>query len=416
MTRRWRTAAPGTRNAPPTALRVRDVGTEILASLASRPVRTVLTMLGTVLGIGSLVVILGLTSTGSGQVADVFATRDATQVIVRDAGGSLGAQGTVDDLPADSEHRLAALNGVVSAGLTWRVSEAITASTSLRAGAPTTPVAVAAATPAYLRTAEMSLIDGAAFNELARERSLPVAVVGAGVARRLDIANAARLPTIFLDGHAFAVVGVIGGAARDPNAGSTVYIPDTTARAAFGDPLAYSPASVLVHTEPGAASVVAQQAPLALRPDRPELISASAAVASTRVRAEVMGSIDGIFVALAITALLVGAVGIANTTLVSVIERTREIGLRRALGARPRHIAAQLLGESAAVGTLGGLIGTALGIAVVLAVAVLRHWTAILEPTTTLAAPFLGTITGVLAGVYPAMRASRIQPLEALRR
>ena len=114
--------------------------------------------------------------------------------------------------------------------------------------------------------------------------------------------------------------------------------------------------------------------------------------------------------------LLIGAVGIANTTLVAVMERVGEIGLRRALGARPMHVAIQFLTESGTLGTLGGLIGSSLGIIVTISVALAHHWTAVLNPATTLTAPLVGTITGLLAGAYPAMRAARIEPLEALRR
>ena len=123
-----------------------------------------------------------------------------------------------------------------------------------------------------------------------------------------------------------------------------------------------------------------------------------------------------LFLLLAAICLVIGAVGIANTTLVAVLERTGEIGLRRALGARGGHITLQFLAESGALGALGGLIGTSLGTLTVVGVAVARHWTPVVHPTTVGAAPVIGLITGLVAGLYPAWRASRIQPAEALRR
>nr|WP_324290519.1 ABC transporter permease [Streptomyces sp. H27-H5] len=114
--------------------------------------------------------------------------------------------------------------------------------------------------------------------------------------------------------------------------------------------------------------------------------------------------------------LVIGAVGIANTTLVAVLERTSEIGLRRALGARGRHVAAQFLTEAATLGTLGGLVGTSLGELTVVAVSLARDWTPVIHPATVAAAPLTGLVTGLPAGLHPAWRAARIEPVEALRR
>jgi putative ABC transport system permease protein len=126
--------------------------------------------------------------------------------------------------------------------------------------------------------------------------------------------------------------------------------------------------------------------------------------------------LSALFLALAAICLVIGTIGITNTALVAVLERVGEIGLRRALGARRRHIALQFITESTSLGALGGLIGTALGVAVVITVALVRHWTAILDPLTVLPGPLIGALVGMLAGVYPAVRAATIEPLEALRR
>jgi putative ABC transport system permease protein len=109
-------------------------------------------------------------------------------------------------------------------------------------------------------------------------------------------------------------------------------------------------------------------------------------------------------------------IGIANTTLVAVLERAGEIGLRRALGARPVHIAAQFLTESTALGLFGGLVGASIGVAAVLAVTVCHNWTALLDPRIVLAAPAAGAVIGLLAGLYPALRAGTVEPADALRR
>jgi len=111
----------------------------------------------------------------------------------------------------------------------------------------------------------------------------------------------------------------------------------------------------------------------------------------------------------------VGAIGIANVTLVSVIERTGEIGLRRALGATRLHIAEQFLMESTAMGLVGGILGASLGTLVVVVVSAAQTWTPVLDPVLVVAAPLIGATIGLLAGTYPAIRAARMEPVEALR-
>jgi macrolide transport system ATP-binding/permease protein len=113
--------------------------------------------------------------------------------------------------------------------------------------------------------------------------------------------------------------------------------------------------------------------------------------------------------------LVVGAIGIANITHVSVMERTGEIVLRRAIGATRWHIAAQVLFESASMGVIGGFLGASIGIIVVVAVSAFQQWTPVLDPWAPFAAPIIGGVIGLLSGAYPAMRASFLEPVEAFR-
>jgi putative ABC transport system permease protein len=175
-------------------------------------------------------------------------------------------------------------------------------------------------------------------------------------------------------------------------------------------------AEMIIETRVGAAALIATQAALALRPDAPKRLKVIAPPDPQTLRGNVTSDFNALFLLLAAISLVIGAVGIANTTMVAVLERTNEIGLRRTLGARPVHIATQFLAESTVLGLLGGEIGASLGVAIVVATALAQQWTAVLAPWTVLSAPAIGALVGLLAGLYPSLRASRIEPVEALRR
>jgi putative ABC transport system permease protein len=134
------------------------------------------------------------------------------------------------------------------------------------------------------------------------------------------------------------------------------------------------------------------------------------------LRRNVDRDLTSMLIALAGVALIIGLVGIGNTTLVSVLERIPEFGLRRSLGATRFHNAFQVVAESTLIGGLGGLVGVLLGIIVVVAVSALQAWTPTLDPNVPPLAACVGAAVGMVAGLYPALRASSIEPDEALRR
>jgi macrolide transport system ATP-binding/permease protein len=221
-----------------------------------------------------------------------------------------------------------------------------------------------------------------------------------------------QLPAIAIGDHLYLVIGILRDVARQPDLLGSVIIPEGTARHDFD--LA-GPGSVVVETRIGATSLIVQQTPLALRPDNPSVLKIEFPPEPQRVRDAVQSDLNVLFLLLGGLSLIVGAIGIANITLVSVIERTGEIGLRRSIGATRGHIAAQFLLESTSLGVIGGILGASFGVLIVVAVSAYQVWAPVLDPSAPFLAPVVGGVIGLVAGTYPALRAASLEPVEAIR-
>src|SRR6516162_2446192 len=413
---------------PSPRLTTRDAAAEAVAGIVQRPGRAVLTMLGTVLGVGAFVAVLGLTATGAGQISHQFTVLEDTTVTVEDNGpaNNVAAPGTNPAIgfPADADQVADHINGVTAAGVWWPVSlptgASFTGSLALSATASQT-VSLLAASPGAVKAMGLSMVAGSPLTAYENNTRQHVAVIDTTTAAELGI-SPARLPShpaVFVDGVAYTVVGVYSSAQRVVSDESAMLIPENTALADYGNPQPgignQDEAQMVIATKTGAAQTVARQIAAAELPTDPARLVVTSPPNPQNLQSEVSADLAGLFLILALISLLIGAVGIANTTLVAVLERTEEIGLRRAVGARPRHIAAQFLTESTTLGTLGGLIGTCIGVPTVVIFAAAQNWTAVLNPVYTLPAPLIGSVVGLLAGAYPALRAARTNPLAALR-
>ena len=397
-------------------LRFRDLLSESLAGLFARPGRSVLTALGAVLGIGSLVATLGVAETAGNQIVSAFDELAATSVVVTTDQGFFGDNTPRLSLPWDSAKRLSRLNGVVAAGTMADVptGAALTRSVPIAdpLGLTEFQMSMIAASPGLYQAVRGTLSTGRWFDQGHSDRADRVVVLGTGAAQRLNVTRVDQQPVVFVGDDSFVVLGILVEVQRQPELLNALIVPEGTARELYE---LESPTTIQIDTEVGAASLIASQAPIAVAPDDPTTVRVLSPPDPEDVREDVERDVNALFLILGGVSLLIGAIGIANVTLVSVLERVGEIGLRRALGAGRRHIAYQFLLESTGVGLFGGVIGASAGVLVVVGVSAVRTWTPVLDPRIPLAAPVLGAIIGLLAGLYPALRASRMEPVESLR-
>ena len=293
--------------------RVRDLLDECLAGLFARPARTMLTALGTVLGIASLVATLGISRTAGNQIVDRFNELSATQVTVRarSGGSSAGNNRTGAALPWRVEDRLDRLNGVVASGAIADVPNP--------GGIRTVPVddpsaprsrvlPVFAASPGLLAAVRGTISSGRWFDSGHVARGDHVVVLGSDAAATLGVDRLRNLPSVFIDDVQFTVIGIIDDAPRDQGLLAGLIIPSSIASSRFG---VTRPERVVIETDLGAAALIATQAAVALNPNAPETLTVASPADPTRARDGVADDVNQLFLLLGLVSLVVGAIGIA---------------------------------------------------------------------------------------------------------
>ncbi len=379
-----------------------------MAGVVQRSSRSTMTVLGIALGVASFIAVLGVTTSANAQISTEFLNAEATQIRVTPNGNATGSGSLY---PADADELVAAINGVTSVGRWWTVSDAPVATLPASIVPLGAQPPVLAASPGYWDVVDVDLADGRTFDDFLGDQ--PVAVLGKQIAEDLGVTDLADQPVILLDNHRLSVIGIVEDTAGSSAALTSVTIPAEYARTRFAPP--GQKEAMVIATARGASATVAEQVAVALDPRHPEAYQVVPPPAPTVVRDRVNTSTQTLFYALAGIGVLVSGVGIANVSLIGVIARSREIALRRSLGALPRHVAAQFLLESAVRGLLGGAIGTAIAVVAVTIVGISQSWTVVIEPWSLLVGPIMGVTVGTLAGLYPSLKATRIQPVEAFR-
>lgn len=389
---------------PRDLLRLATVG------LRTRKLRAALSVLGISIGIASLVAVLAISETSKADLLEKI-ERLGTNLLTVGPGESPFGEET--KLPAAAGGRIRLVEGVESAAGTTIVEGVTVRRSSYVPANITGGIFVEAADPELLATLEGATASGR-FVDRTTER-YPAIVLGAKAAKRLGIHSVDGVVQVYVSGRLFTVVGILDPLPLVPELDSAALIGYPVAARFFGADR--NPSMVYVRARDGEAQVrgAAALLPRAANPIEPSEVAVSRPSDALEAQAAAEGAFTSLFLGLGAVALLVGAIGIANVMIISVLERRSEVGLRRALGARRRHIAVQFLGESFVLGIAGGVVGVLLGVAATGAYAAFEGLTLLVPPAAVAGGLLASCLLGAIAGFYPATRAARLTPTEALR-
>ncbi len=379
-----------------------------LEGVRARRLRAALSALGIAIGIGAMVAVLSVSASAQ---ANLLAEIDAlgTNLLTVTPGQTFTGQNAA--LPSTSAAAIDHMPEVESDVAVYQVPNVNVYRTRLVPAAESGAIGVDAAGESLPRVLQTSLSSGHFLGAVAQR--FPEVVLGAQAASVLQITHAGEHVLVYLGDTWFSVVGVLRPALLDPGLDSDVFISLPVAERAFH--LRPNPSEIYVRADVSAVNEVAKLIAPTANPQSAEAVQVGRPSDALQARAAAKGQLTSLLLGLGAVALLVGTIGIANIMVLSVLERRGEIGLRRALGATRRHIAAQFLTESALLALIGGLGGLALGAGGTLIYAQIKHEPFVLPAYALLAAPAAGFAIGTIAGLYPAIRAARLSPTEALR-
>jgi len=378
--------------------------------LSARKIRTMLIMLGPIVGVAAMVGAVGLTESAKGDLKAKLAAL-GTNLITVEAGGTFGQQNPT--MPKDAVHRVQRLQSVRRASAVGEVSGVLTIP---HLGAEkyyeAFPVPVLAADTGLPGALEVKMQSGRWLRESDRLDHNRAAVIGEGLAKEYGVIPG-EIRTLRLNNTDYGVVGVLGSVALDPNLDNAVFVTQWGAKHDFGTE--GKPTKLYVRAAAGETEATSKAIPTAINLGGPEQVSTKIPSDALAASAQADETLQQTAVFAGILALAVGGIGIANVMSISVIQRSTEIGIRRALGHTRSTIALQFLLEALFIGILGGLAGVFVGIAVVYLVSALADWTVVIDYGRMPLWVGLAVAVSVAAGLYPSGKAARLEPLETLR-
>ena len=389
-------------------LRLGDLARLAAVGLRTRKLRASLSALGIAIGVAAIVAVLGLSaSSQAGLLAEI--SKLGTNLLTV-ANGQNPVGGGTAELPKTAPAMIGQLNGVTSVQDVGTVSNVNVFRSPLIPAINTNALSVDTASMGLPTTIGTSLAQGRWLNAAtARE---PVAVLGAAAAQRLGVDRVYPGERIWLGSQWFYVTGILRQAVLAPGLDSAVFVGFPAAEKYLG--FDGHPSTVYLRAATSKVQAVHNLLAYQANPQNPTGTTVAQPSAALTAQEQAKGAFNGLFLGLGAVALLVGAVGVANIMIISVLERRSEIGLRRALGATKGHIRIQFLSEAILLSLTGGAFGIAAGAAATFIYAQRKGWATII-PTEAWAGGLGATlIIGALAGLWPAIRAARLSPTQAL--
>ncbi|MGD0018230.1 MAG: ABC transporter permease [Candidatus Limnocylindrales bacterium] len=390
-----------------------------LGRLGTGKLRTALTMLGIIIGVASVVALVSVAQGATKGISDRLQSL-GTNLLTVSPGftpGSItrGSFGSATTLTLDDASAIAGLDGV------RYVAPSLTASKLVVSGDQNETVSIIGTTPAYISVFAYDLWTGTFLNQASVDHNLRVAVVGATTADNLSLTDSSIGSTIYIGGLPFQLIGILQSKGGTSTEDDRVIVPLSTARELFVGSSSSVSTIGLSTTSQDQIDTVSSEI-TALLEQRHAIASGSSDDFSIATQAQLLGTVSSVsdvltllLAGIASISLLVGGIGIMNIMLVSVRERTREIGIRKAIGARGRDILSQFLVEALALSLAGGAIGILLGVVASFAIGTYAGWGFVFNPVTVFVALGFSLIVGIVFGVWPASQAARLDPVVALR-
>jgi len=389
------------------ASRLRAVDALALSSngLRSRPTRVVLAALGIAIGIAAMIAVIGISTSSQARLAAEF-DKLGTNLLTVMPGKDLAGKDA--ELPTTAPAAVGRLPGVTDVSSISQLKGVATYRNEYISKQKTSGLGAAVADPHLLETLSATLTAGTWLN--AANAQYPTVVLGAVAADRLGVTQPGT--QILIGDTLHTVVGILDPVALVPAIDALALIGAAHAHTAFE--YKDSPTMIFERSDDANVDSIRTLLPAAANPENPGQVAVSRPSDALAAKYATDQAFTGLLVGVGSVALLVGGIGVANTMIISVLERRREIGLRRALGATRRHIQIQFLTEALLLSLLGGVAGVVLGIAVTVVFTAVNGWVLSIPIPVFAAAVGATVVIGAIAGLYPALRAARLPPTEAL--